>query len=63
MAPTERLTLRASSMNWTFSPFSIAGAALLDQLDVQRLVQAVVLHVDLVARHVGRHLRLVEHAG
>ena len=36
--------------------------ALLDQLVVKRLVQRMVLHVAVAARHVGRHRRTVEDA-
>jgi hypothetical protein len=63
MAPTVRLTLRATSMNWTFSPRVDRRARLLDQDGVQALVlEAVVLVLDVEARHVGRHLRLGEQA-
>ncbi len=62
MAPTLRLTLRTSSMNCTFSPRSSAGLAALDQLHVERPLQAVVLLFDLAARHLGRHGRQMEDA-
>ena len=46
----------------TGSPRSSAGCAQLDQLVVERLVEAVVLLFALVERDVGRHLRQVEDA-
>ena len=62
MVPTVRLTFCTGEMNDTCSPFSSAALRLRDQLVVERLVQAVVLLFDLIARLGGRHVRLIEDA-
>ena len=62
MVPTVRLMLRIGVSMVTFSRALERRLRQLDQAVVERLLQAVVLRLAVVARHLGRHLRHVEDA-
>jgi hypothetical protein len=62
IAPTVRLTLRIVLHELHLLAALERRAALLDQLDVERAARPWSCVLDLAARHVGRHRRLVEDA-
>ena len=61
--PTVRLMLRIGMSIVTFSRAFERRLRELDQTMVERLVQAVVLALDVVAGDLGADLGLVEHRG
>ena len=63
IAPTVRCTLRIGRLSDTGVQILDGLARLLDQLAVERVVQAVVLRLRAAAPHVARHRRIVEHRG
>ena len=62
IAPTVRLTLRTSSQELHLLAALERRRALLDQAHVERLGEAVVLRLDVAARHLGRRRRRLEQA-